>query len=347
MGEYMACNTVPLNTLGVFERRESFEFNSSAGKSGEEREIKLNYIIIGSADPTSSFYFETDDDARAYFRTWFRANFGAPVYFNGLPLKSWDFRATSNELVWEGSLTFGVTDSSEDDSQQKNQSPQAALSGITVGLADIAWSFGNTTQNFKNAVRTVGGWSRYTREVPNVGEDGGPDPGTHTEYVFRDFGGKIKVNVDGEAEGVDLVVPTCSFTITARLIPSLPFNPLSVISAVGAVNSDTWGCFGPREVLFCGCDIRRVAESASAGDSSEKLWVTEVVFNFQYQPTTTYPAPDSQQITKAGFDVLWAYQTPVYDSDTKTTQLQTMQVNVEQVYKSLNFATYFPWTWDV
>lgn len=343
----MGCVTTPLNVYGVFERRDSFEFNSTAAKNGEEREIKLNYIILGSADSSSSYYFETDDDARAFFRSWFIDNFGSPVYFNGLPLKNWDFKATANELTWEGSLTFGVNSSLDDDTQQKNVTPKASLSNITVGLSDLTWSFGNTTQNFKNSLRTVGGWSSYTKEVPNVGEDGAPLPGTHTEYIFRDFGGKIKVNQDGEAEGVDIIVPTCSFSVTCRLNPTTPFNPLSVMAAVGGVNSSTWGLFGAREVLFCGCDIRRVAEQATNDDASSKVWLTEVVFNFQYQPTTTYPAPDGQQLVKAGYDVLWSYQTPSYDEELKQAVTKTMQVNLEQVYKALDFNVYFPWTWSL
>lgn len=359
----MAFNLVDIDFYGVKEIHNSYNFNSQAGQNGEDREIELNYIILGSPDSTSAYYFATDTAAKNFFRNWFIDVFGSPVSFSGLPLKAWRFEATETPLKWQASLSFGFQDTN-DDEQQHSKTPAADLSSVIVGVSDLNWNFSTTNVNIKNTLQTVAGWSSYAREVPEGGGDsrftftrevsGGATQGetggtiTHLEYIMRDFGGRLAVDSDGVAEGVDVLRPTCSFNITCRIFPTTPFNPLTIMQHVGTVNAAVWGgVFNPREVLFVGCDIKRVADSVpDTSGNNNKKWLTEIVFNFQYMPSVYYPTPDGQQILKRGFDVLWQYQTPTFDPETKTTSSKTMQVNIERVYPVADFAEVFPWTWS-
>lgn len=359
----MAFNLVDLDFFGVREVYDSYNFNSSAGQNGEEREIELKYLIVGSPDESSDFYFATDTAAKNYFRAWFIDNFGSPVYFSGLPLKSWSFESTENANVWRASLSFGFQETNDDSQQHKSGTPPTSLDDCVVGLSDINWSFSTNSQNIKNTLQTVGGWSCYSRTIPTGGGDrrfvwsenivGGESQGetetTETEFIMRDFGGRLAVNSDGEAEGVDVLRPSCSFSVTCRIIPAAPFNPFAILQHVGTTNSDNWGgVFGAREVLFVGCDIKRVVDNVpnSSGDTV-KTWLTEITFNFQYNPTVYFSAPDGKQILKRGFDILWTYQTPAFDPNTQAATSKTMQVNLERVYPVANFSAVFPWVWSI
>lgn len=346
----MSIDLTPLSFYGIYENKESYNYNSTAGTNGEDREITLKYKIIGSSDPSSSYYFATDSDAKDYFRDWYLDAFGAPPYFEGLPLKSVEFNATSNDLIYDASLTFAVNNT-DDDEQQKSKEPQEDINEVTVGLSDINWSFNTTTTHKKNSLETVGGWSSYL--APDQPEPTPEEPDPDPVYIMRDFGRKIAVNEDGESEGVDVLTPTCSFNITCRLIPESPINPLAIISSIGTVNEETWGPFNPREALFIGCDIKRVAESIPVVDASgetrnEKKWLSEIVFNFQYSPSAYYPTPldEDVKIYKAGFDIVWPYVTRELDNETNAWRPVTKQINIERVYPVADFATVFPWTWD-
>lgn len=338
--------------LGVHEEKQSFNFSSSIGTNGEQRDITLNYKIFGSPDPSSSFYYETDEKARQAFRAYFHNTFGTPPYFQGIPLKSWEFSATENSFEWRGALTFGYNDDDNDDGQQKGKTVQSSLSGVQFGLSDISWSFTTTTENIKNTLETVGGWSKWTQykkdENGEYIKDGDGQP--ILEYYMKDYGGRIGVTPDGETLGVDVVKPACSFSVTCKVNAATPFNPYSILSCVGSVNSLTWGIFGPREVLFTGADIKRVPESVTVtppvGEPYDvKVWVNEITFNFQFSPSVYIPTPDGGQILKKGFDAVWLSKVPALQDD--RLEVETMQINLERIYPVVDFNSVFAFTWSL
>jgi len=209
--------------------------------------------------------------------------------------------------TWEGSLDF-ITPESTNSSQQPKQ------------IGEITFTFDGT--GGKILTRHAFEQTKYGANAP-------------------DHGKAIDVR-DGEAQGVDVVIPALSFSLSQKFEGATITLPWlrQICLATGTVNSDTFCHFEPGEVLFLGPSGSQPFAFLSNGTVAKGE--REVEFRFAVSPNLAdLTIGDITGIAKPGHDYLWIESKPVEDaaSNAKGITSKPIGVYVAQVYRRLAFSS--------
>ncbi len=150
---------------------------------------------------------------------------------------------------------------------------------------------------------------------------------------------RINVNGDGEVEGVEIVVPQLSLTLTQKFAGATITLPWlrSLVLATGCTNSDTWFGFEPGEVLFLGPTGQQPLHFMSDGNVT--LGDRDVSFRFAVSPNLTgLTFGDITGVAKSGHDYLWVKYAQKKDSTGKAMTKAPIGVYVSQVYRRIAFS---------
>ncbi len=164
---------------------------------------------------------------------------------------------------------------------------------------------------------------------------------SQTKYgvLAPDHKNLINVNDQGEVEGVEILIPQLTLTVTQKFAGETITLPWlrSLIFATGAVNSDSFLGFEPGEALFLGPSGQQPLHFMS--DGSVKKGDRDVTFRFAISPNRTDLAfGDITGVSKPGHDFLWpAYMTVPDETHTAMTRKQ-VGVYVAQTYPRFAFA---------
>lgn len=160
----------------------------------------------------------------------------------------------------------------------------------------------------------------------------GTDPYTWATFP-PDFGGAIGVNGDS-VDGVDIVIPSLQFQITAKMPLSI-FNVEYVKTCArltGRVNAAPFRGFAPGEVLFMGLS------GSKAGRES-----IDLTFDFGAEENATGLSigSGSHEITgiaKKGWEYLWVHYFSYDDPDSKKRVTKPHSAYVARVYGPGDFS---------
>lgn len=226
----------------------------------------------------------------------------APAVYDGLSKDNFRYTELRYPDLWEVIVSY---------TKKTRQPPD-------TGSVEYAFEIGTTSQHIVQSLSTIA---------------------TYGTGAITDFKGAINVNNDNEAEGVDVSVPTSTFSIsyypTVAVVTST-YQKL-VRSLVGKVNGPTtepypgWPKFfghDPGEVLFTGCSGRA---------RNPVDW--ELVFSFAVKPNrTSVVIGDITGIAVDGWDLLWVKHEPAKDGTANRYIAKPAQVNVERVYERADFS---------
>ncbi len=169
---------------------------------------------------------------------------------------------------------------------------------------------------------TTGGTSHVTQSIATIGNYG---PGGRPAPDYR---GAIGVSSDS-VEGVDVVTPNLSFTISRNFPAIVPSQFLVMLAKfTGKVNATPFYGFAPGEVLFNG---------AGGSQSGIEPW------NIQYKFTVS---PNAENLTignivvpfKRGWDYLWVRYADQMDTDSTSKVIkQPISAHLVQVYHYVSF----------
>lgn len=173
------------------------------------------------------------------------------------------------------------------------------------------------TGEFSISFDTTGGSQRITQSLATRRYGSGPN-----------FKGAIGVR-DDTVEGVDIVVPSLQYTITAYKPASFVTESYiaTLASLTGSVNNAPYKGFAAGELLFLG---------ASGSKRSNEDW--EISYKFSAMPNrANFMVGDINVELKRGWEYMWVlYKSEINNEDKKI--IQTPQaVYVEQVYPVANF----------
>lgn len=220
----------------------------------------------------------------------------APATYDGLTRSGISIEEIKWPATWEATVTYTRSER------------QPAETGSTEFSFDIAL----------DSQRILTSNSTINRYVPAGGE-------------LTDFQKAIAVDESGEAQGVDIRVPTSAFTLA--YYPAVAVVTTNYQKAVrdlcGKVNSTTFRGHAAGEVMFIGCS----GKSRNVTD-----W--ELTYRFEVKPNrTAITIGTITGIAVDGWDVLWVYKAKATDGTSNRYIQKVVQVNVERVYERDNFAT--------
>lgn len=316
----MAFNTTTITKYGVFPAKGGYSCNETKTNGKVVKEFTFNYVVLGSEDTTSAYYYD-DVTAKAAFLNRVYSDFGnTPVYIDGsetLPLYGITIQLSSEyDYRWDCSCTFKRPDSSENPSDSANSTPKTLP---TVSGQDVKYVLGSGTAHWYR--------SGMTNENTQIAWYA-------SGWTPMNFDGRVNV-YDGETKGVDVVVPELSFqfTVNFRSMSAVALNTIN--NMVGTINNATWGPFPAGTVMFRGGDMH--AEDWDKDKSYYgKYW--KVTWNFQYNPSSVVTAPDGTLITKGGWQYIWGYRSKVEDINTGVIYDEVLQINKENIYPSTDFS---------
>ena len=310
----MSTSYTTLNFPGVYEKPNEFGYNAQRSQDGYiEKTYTFNLIVVDAITAT-------DDNAHARLISYLTTRFGDPATYKGLPLSSMSLELQEPGR-WDAVLTFGNTASNEDD----YESGEPVESGETpaVGFQNIQFNFVSNQVHVNRSLQTVSTWYSGTAPI--------------------DFGGKINVDSSGVCQGVDLIKPEMTFSITINhartsITPGVYFP--TIFYAIGKVNNAVWGIFGAGTCLFMGADVRneKYNSNSSGTESRDDFW--QATYNFKYMPGAYITTP-AGTMWADGWDYVWGYTTKGVQGE------QLEQINVERVYPQVDFSTLFPWSWSL
>lgn len=176
---------------------------------------------------------------------------------------------------------------------------------------------------------TTGGVHHITQSRKTVSQTSASDGSS--DDSAPDFNGAIGVTEDGEVQGVDIVVPSLTWTETYPIEPALITNNYVKMLAdlTGTVNNATFKTHPRGSVRFDGA----VGNRRGTG-----LW--EVSFKFTASANATdIPVGDITVPAKAGWEYMWVLYEAVEDEASKTLVRKPRAAYVEEVYPYSNFST--------
>lgn len=292
----------------------------------------LNGIVVAERDyqereegdtPRATRHFvvtgtNNGGDAYAALMTYLHTNFddgsgGVATY--DIPLKNVKLSKLDGALAFNAECSFEFPQNSDAPNTVNDEGYQMP----EVENCDYQFSATGATSHVSHGIQTL-----YA--IPATGE------------TARDFDGGIGLNSDGSFEGVDIVTPRCSFTIS-QSFPQAWFTSQyrrTIAAGIGCVNSATFDGFPAGCVQFKSVDAKPVwFNYADAAGNMLKDWYWRASFKFDVMPSATLTF-GGQTFTKRGFDYLWKLTEKTEDSNGNSTA-KVVQVNVEQVYNSFNF----------
>lgn len=140
----------------------------------------------------------------------------------------------------------------------------------------------------------------------------------------------INVQADGTVEGVDILIPYFTYTLTKTFDESTIAGGwvLTAANIVGTVNSSEFHGFQAGELLL----TRISGQQRPDGD-----W--DVTFSFAVSFNEAGLAVgDITGISKDGWDYLWVYYEETHDTTTKRTHKIPVSAYVERVYRRTSYA---------
>lgn len=148
--------------------------------------------------------------------------------------------------------------------------------------------------------------------------------------IGPDFAGAINAREDGTIEGVDILVPFFSYTLT-RTYAASDISGAWVLTAariVGSVNVSSYHGFEAGELL-----LTRV----SGQQRSDGEW--DITFSFAVSfNETDLRVGDITGIVKDGWDYLWVYYEETEDTARSRTNKKPISAFVERVYRRTNYS---------
>jgi len=225
-----------------------------------------------------------------------------PAVYGGLPFQRYHLKHQGGG-VWDATVSYGKA---EQRGLDPSGSGSAGPGGVTTSYA---FEVGMTSVNLKVALQLIGA---YGFEPPV-------------------FDTAINVGKDNEVAGVDIDVPTYTWSETVYLPDSAVTdgykgNLLTVAAA--PVNDGVFRGLAAGEVRFLGC-------SGSKKGSDE--W--ELTFRFAAQPNRLNMAPPGfdDAIPKDGWDYVWYYFAEQVDTTTNTLVRKPTAAYVVRVYDRSDF----------
>ena len=280
-------------------------------EEGENPHATRHFVVTGT---------DNGGDAYAALMTYLATNFddgadGIATY--DIPLKSVRMNKEDGAPVFNAECQFEFPQNSE----ASNDVNDSGYETPEVENCDYQFSATGGTSHITHSMRTL-------HKIPKEGE------------TARDFNGGIGLNNDGTFEGVDVVTPRCSFTIS-QSFPQEWFSSnyrRTLAAAIGCVNSAPFDGFPAGCVQFKSVDAKPTWFSYTdrSTGNMRKDWYWRASFKFDVMPNATLTF-GGQTFVKRGFDYLWKLTEKTEDAAGNTTA-DVVQVNVEQVYNSFDFA---------
>lgn len=199
------------------------------------------------------------------------------------------------EEIWNVSITYGTPQ------EQQSQSNQFGSESDFNQQFEI----GGGTQRITHANETV---QKYTNAGPGTGVG---------------FGEAINVTESG-VEGVDIIVPTLSFSETRNFVASeMPALRAILFGLCGRTNSAPFLGFDVGEVLYAG---------ASGGLTGGNTF-GDVTHKFIASPNLAdITVGNINGISKKGHEYLWIFSVEELDPGTNTVRIYPKQATVVRVY---------------
>ena len=316
--------TTDISKYGVYEKRGAASYTSTTEADGSKtRSMEDEYILIASTTPGHQWYITDDTTAKNAFIGWLETNYPGTDYdieYDGLPL--YEITVTHNserDNAWDCRAKFQFPDDSNNDEPEAETRPE-------VSLNDVHWSSTTRSSKIYQSIATSRGIY-----APNLS----------SALNFRNQIGVI----DGQTNGCDILVPDISGRLTVKYDTWTSSYITSLLSAVGCVNSATWGVFIAGSLLFTGADISFKTEQDEDGVDTQYMYLT---ISLKYRPDETINAPSDwgtqQTVYKTGWEYAWTHVRKEYVGGAQIDY--PVQINVEQVYPTIDFNQLFILDWE-
>ena len=181
---------------------------------------------------------------------------------------------------------------------------------VEYGLADA-------TQEFE--FDTTGGTARIRQSFATRKYGTGPS-----------FGGLINCH-DGKVDGVDIPVPSMSYSESRSFINVSYAYRNALRDLVGFTNKFAWKGFAPFEVLYLGTQGRKVGR---------ELWRLRFFFSTGKNVTNLLMGSGITVTRKDAWEYLWTYHEPEIDSGENVLVPRPKAHFVETVHRSIDFAVF-------
>lgn len=195
--------------------------------------------------------------------------------------------------------------------------------------ADVTWTSNPRLEVGEYRIRVSGSGSTVTmtHDLETVEVQG--------DLTSGELKGAINVNQDGEAQGVDVYIPSLSMSVERSMASgTLTFAYIAGLEATrGTVNSATWNGFAAGEVLFTDFE-------ASSGNTE----MDRISFTFEIEPNVaSYLIAGYTFSSKQGHDYVDVGQSVKYDKTKNIRYPVARWAAIHRVYRRSDFATALGW----
>ena len=325
----MSFNTTNIIKEGIFELRGTSSYTSTRlPNDNTDKSYQLEFVLIGSYNASSSWYVTNDEEAKEAFVGWLENNYRGSTYdieYNGIPLYEITVNHTEEaDNRWRCTAKFQYLN---EDSEEETPTGQQS---ITIGIQNIKWSSTTRASKAYQSIATLRGLY-----APNLSS-------------ALNFNNKIGV-IDGQTNGCDILVPDISGSISVIYTEWTQAYILSLLNNVGSTNSTAWGVFSAGSLLFTGAEINFSKKEVDDGQGgTEIIDVMELGISLKYRPYETIYPPSSWGTAattyKNGWEYAWTHIRKEYISGAQVDY--PVQINIEQVYPSVDFNNLFYLTWE-
>lgn len=195
--------------------------------------------------------------------------------------------------------------------------------------ADVTWTSNPRLEVGEYRIRVSGSGSTVTmtHDLETVEVQG--------DLTSGELKGAINVNQDGEAQGVDVYIPSLSMSVERSMASgTLTFAYIAGLEAIrGTVNGVAWNGFAPGEVLFTDFE-------ASSGNTE----MDRISFTFEIEPNvSSYQIGGYTFTEKQGHDYVDVGQSVKYDKTKNIRYPVARWAAIHRVYRRSNFAAVLGW----
>lgn len=313
----MAFELTDLTNGGLITIGEAQEDGSFERTEGENSSITVRFKIWGAENASTAYIALMN-----YLSSEFSDNRGGIANYD-LPLDTVHISSTANPYAYTGECVFQF----RQNNNASSTAPENTNSNINAPsyqvpeVEDSDYTFETTGGSMHTKYGVLLSSARYDGTTP------------------INYGGVINPRDDGTADGIDIVAPTLSFSISLSLPKSwftLPYR-LAIAEATGCVNAFDWGGYAAGCVLFKGVSAR-----ASWLKWTNRLgwamrdWYWRASFQFECSPPS-YIAVGNTTLFKPGFAAASQARESYADANGATVSV-AQQVDIIQVYPLYDFS---------
>ena len=313
----MAFELIDLTNNGLITIGEAQSDGSFTRTEGKQSSITTRFNIWGAENASTAYIALMN-----YLSSEFADGAGGIANYD-LPLDTVHVSSTASPYAYTAEATFQY-DTSNDASSNSPDNTNSNINSKSYQIPEVEdsdFTFETTGGSMHTKYGVLLSSARYDGTTP------------------VDYGGVINPREDGTADGVDIVAPTLTFSISLSL-PKAWFSlqyRLAIANATGCVNALPWGGFGAGSLLFKGVSARASWLKWTDPLGKEvRDWYWRASFRFECSPAGTVVVGNTT-LVKPGFAAVSQVRESYADANGSTVSI-AQQVDIIQVYPTYDFS---------